>query len=258
MVLLLWSVQPRRAEALDLASSTIATGGGVVAIIGAVMMGKEDTERTGRTMLIAGLAVSGVFSAASVLLNVLVLSTMDRLTQLEQEADAGSGPLIDALSTSFGVPRDEVIRSVRRTQARQTLRSAEDAQLFAELLIADLGTRAAISDILATHILHDLHTERSKLGGGGITPRHAVIAEIIGISTEEVAPTIARHLDQALNARIEPGKVFSARTLLASESSQTLNALLDDLAREHQHALLAKADAARASSRAFALMAAER
>ena len=252
--LVLWSFQPRPAAALDLASATVATGGGVVAIIGAVMMGKEESADTGRTMLTAGLAVSGVFSGLSVVLNLVALRTYDRLSQIEREADLGGGPLIDALSTSFGVSRDEVIASVRKTQARHSLHSAEDAQLFAELLVAELGTRARISETLATTILYDLQTERARVGTGAPTPRHQVIADVIGVEVADVAPLIARHLDEALAAGAEEEKILSARTLLASEATLTLNGLVDALAKEHEQALQAQVEAGR-SSRAYDLMA---
>jgi hypothetical protein len=248
--LLIHAAGPRPAHALDLGSSTIATVGGVVAIIGAILMGQEDNEDTGRVMLIAGLAVSVGSSASAVMLNLIVLAAQDRVLQLEQEAAAGGGPLVDALSSTFGVPRGEVLESIRRARSAEIAAASADPALFSERLVADLASRASVSEIAATRILHELHLERPHLGAAP-APRHELLAEVIGVPVGTISPLVAAHLDAALERGAVPGEIISARTVFAADSRRLLDGLVDGLATAHAKDLNARAAAARTQSRAL-------
>lgn len=247
IALVAFSIRPKPALALASASTTVAGAGAVVAVVGAVMMGKEESAQTGRTMLIAGLCVSAVSSTSAVLLDLLSYAAIyDRVLQLEQEARAGGGPLVDAFASAFGLSPSEVLQSVERVRSdHPVITDSEAARQFSETLIADLSARARISDTTATLILHDLQLERARIGQGN-TPRHELLAQIVGVPVETLAPVVAAHLDEALEKGARPGEIVSARTVFAAHPQEILNGLIDDIVARHEMDLKAQAQTARA------------
>ncbi|MDP2315472.1 MAG: hypothetical protein Q8P41_21420 [Pseudomonadota bacterium] len=245
-------VAPTPARAADIASTVVSIGGAGLATAGIVMMstGKNaSVKKRGKIFMIVGLAVSGAASSSLAVLTLLLLATYDKVETVEREAIAGGGPLTDALGAAFGVPRQEVLASVRAVQARQPLRSDADARAFADQLLADLGQKARVSDTIAQNVVFELHTERS---GGALGPRHQQLAELAGVSVDAIAPIVAAELDRVLAAEAVPGAVISARAALATNADHTLDTMLDRVVDQHGDGLEARiqlaigaADAAR-------------
>lgn len=238
--LLYSAAAPHRARALDIASTVVSVGGAAFATVGIVMMssGKDESaKKMGKIFMIVGLAVSGAASSSLVVLTLLIVATLDQVEAIDREAIAGGGPLTDALGSAFGVPRQEVLASVRAVHARQPLRSEADARVFADELLAELGRKAQVSDTLATTIVYDLHTERAS---GVFGPRHGQLAELTGVPVEAIAPTVAAALDGVLAEAVVPGAIVSARAALAKDAGGTLDALLTNLVDEHGEAVNAQ------------------
>ena len=226
---------PRPVQALDLASTTTALAGGGLAIAGAVMKGSDDSSvsEKGSRFLTAGLIISGVFCSSAVVLDLLFLGFYyDRIEQLELEMAAGGGPMIDALSTGFSVPRADVIATIQDTQRQHPLRTDADAQAFMVHLVHGLGNKMTLGEDLALSTLYALHQERRDAGSAS-APHYAMLASHSGVPADALAAIVTSEIDGYLSARQVPGEILSARALLAQDPVPLMNTILGRIAVEH-------------------------
>ena len=221
------------ARGLDLSSTTVALGGAGMAVVGIVMMDSEDPEAkaTGKMMLIGGLVMSAVFCSSSIALNALAISTMDQVEDLDMEMAAGGGPVIDALSAGFGMPKSDVMDAVRMART-ELARDPADIQAFSTRLIQEIAKRFEISDELLARRLYALHAERHLIAAGRAV-RHQGLSELTGVPLNHLAPIIAEVLDEHLDAHAEEGRIVSARAIFHRNPRAVLDRLADRLEAEH-------------------------
>ena len=238
--LMLGITVPKVAHASGIPFYITSTGGGVMAIIGAVMLGNEDPDKkkTGKTLLIAGLAISVGCSTSGLLIDLLVygpigsLGTLDRVDRLEAEITAGGGPMIDAYSAGLGIPHDEVMAQVRASIAAVPVQDEADAVRFGADLRNRLLPEARLTEESAGLVAAALNEERSHLGDGN-TPWHDTLAYLSGVPVAELAPSIAAPLDARIAAAEQPGTVISARTALHEDALNTMDAVVERIVTDH-------------------------
>lgn len=234
---------PREARALDLTSYINATQASSDArMYQAQMLSAEsDKEReTAAAMyqsarqrasgwLMAGLAMDG--------LALIILATsggMDRVERLETELANGGGPMLDAYASGFSVPKSEVMAAVATSlDAYHAHQAAPLARELDRAITKELAGHVRVTDADAGKILFGLYEERSLVGAGS-TPWHDRLAALSGVPLSELSPTIASAIDERMASAAVPGKVLSARTVLATNASNTLRMVLDEVFVQHE------------------------
>ncbi len=231
-----------RAHALDIASYVSSTGGGVLAIVGAVMMGKEDPDaaKRGKTFLIVGIAVSAGCSSVGLLLDLLVLGfSYDHVERLEVEVAAGGGPMIDAYAAGLGIPKTEVLAAVADTLRDVPVHDDADAARFAEKLRARLIPQARLTDADASRVAYALYME-GQSPVGSPTPWHDTLATLTGVSVADLRPTIREALAAEFEGKSQPGVLLSARSVLSAAGGAPLDRVLDAITERHDDRIEAR------------------
>ncbi|HJN75907.1 MAG TPA: hypothetical protein QGF58_18395 [Myxococcota bacterium] len=238
-----------RAHALDLVSSSMASTGGALGIVGIVLVGTakgdESQKTTGRVFIIAGFAASGAFLVSSTVLNMLALAVYsDEIEALELEAAAGHGPMLDSLAAGFDLSPAEVAEAVGA--ARAHVPALQDNEAFSHALLAELSLRTELTQDRARPIVQLLAEER----GFSDMPGHRELSRITGVPIAALASLTDRVIGGHLEASAVAGEIRSARAILNRDSLVVLDRVIDSILDEHgeevHHWMLLQAEAARA------------
>jgi hypothetical protein len=233
---------PREAHALDLTSYINASSASSQARMYQAQMLSADTDKERESAevmyqsakqratgwLLAGLAIDG--------LTLIILAAgggMDRVERLETELANGGGPMLDAYASGFSVPKSEVMTAVAVSldayQAHQAAPLAGDLDLS---ITKELAAHVRVTNADAGKILFGFYEERDMVGVGR-TPCHDRLAALSGVPVSELSPTVAAAIDEYMAGAAAPGKVLSARTVLATDASSTLRMVLDEVFGQH-------------------------
>lgn len=229
------ALTPRTARALDYASTTTSLAGMGGGIAGLVMMGSESEQArtTGKSMMIAGFSVSAAASSSLSFLTLLLVATLDHVERLELELASGGGPMIDAYAAGYGIPRAQVLTTIRAALEAVPVRTVADAEAFGEELRGRLARDARLSDDTAGRILYALFEERAHVGTPD-APWHQLMSELTGVPPEAVAVTVAGPIDARLREAAVPGAVISARAALFDGAGATLDQVFERMLDDHQ------------------------
>ena len=224
---------PRIARGIDLISSSLATTGGALGIVGIVLVagGDEDKKTMGKVFIIAGFAASGVFTVSSTILNIIGLAYYaDEIEALELEAAAGSGPMLDSIAVGFGLEVSEVADAVGAARAHVPV--VQDTETFCEALLAQLALRTRLTPERCRPIAQMLAAERGAPGRG-----HEELARITGLPVPLLAGIVDRVVEDTLRAAEVPGEIKSARGVVNREAVSIVERIVDTIAEDHEQEL---------------------
>ena len=235
--------QSKESHALALSSTGIALGGGVVAIIGATMVGDDDEKvaKKGKRLVKSGLIISAVCSALGTVLYVAAVATLasaDKIDTIEAEVENGGGPTIDALAAGFDLPKTTVITALEDGLALHVNVENPNLERFQQAVVSDLESQLEFTTFTAAETLIALHDEL-QTGSMGEGSRHKMIADFSGVPVSVVSGVVENSIERHLSLHEEEGKVLSARSLLHVDSIKHIEAIIDDVASTQSRVAIA-------------------
>lgn len=159
-------------------------------------------------------------------------SSYNCIEGIRSELANSGGPIVDSFAVGQGVSSNNVLKTLNKSHNYLFGYNGTTLNKSDFDFIRSLSGQLELTNDDAGRILYSLYQERVLVGSSKAV-WHEKLSILTAVSIKDLAPTIADVIDSFLRQAIIPGKIVSARRVLAENSKDKLNSLLDTICDQH-------------------------